>query len=729
MNDSLTKILLQGFCYKAHCMPNHLATATSPYLLQHQDNPVDWYPWCNEALARAKQESKPIFLSIGYSACHWCHVMEHESFEDAEIAALLNEHFISIKVDREERPDLDHVYMAAVQMMTGRGGWPLSVFLTPELKPFYGGTYWPAHSRHGLPGFKEVLQAVVDAWRDRRAQADEMATQLSDQLAQIEHPARSEQPLPDSERWHAVIAGFSSEFDRQHGGFGGAPKFPQPMLIDALLRDYCRTGDDASLGMATTTLKKMYYGGIYDHLGGGFARYSVDAKWLVPHFEKMLYDNALLAGVYTRAWLVTRDGDMRTAATETIDYVLRDMRVDGGAFAASEDADSEGEEGKFYVWSWEELRSLLGDEIDDFATAYGLSESGNWEGKNILHLPKSIVELAEQWDHDVTDVRRWLAEQRQKLLAVREKRVRPARDDKVILSWNAMMIDSLAESGRVLEEPRYLAAAVEAAEFLRDNLVDGEGRLRHSWRQGRCGVAAFADDYATLINATMTLYQSTGDASWLEWAHRLAQQLENLFLDREQGGFFLTGADQPEVWVRPKPVTDSSVPSANNGAATALARLGTVLGDSHWTDLARDAVRSALIYLERAPLAAGQALVALDWLIGPAWTAVFSQPFDSAAWAELKPKWQPAWYPRVAMVWGESDQERPASLLLAPMLKGRTEPGSGMSDSGAAATAEPMLHVCCEGLCREPLVGRSAILGWLEKAACRCGKTGVAAAE
>ncbi len=678
-------------------MANHLANATSPYLLQHKDNPVDWYPWCDEALERARAEQKPIFLSIGYSACHWCHVMEHESFEDPDVAELLNNHFIPIKVDREEHPDLDHIYMAAVQMMTGRGGWPLSVFLTPELKPFYGGTYWPRSSRYGMPGFLDVLRAVADAWDNRQDQAAQVAEELTEQLAQIEHPARDERPLPDERQWHAFFAEFASQYDRQHGGFGGAPKFPQPMLLEALLRDYCRHGSAESLEMATTTLRRMHAGGIYDHLGGGFARYSVDTQWLVPHFEKMLYDNALLAEVYLRAWQVTRDDTFATVTRETLDYLLRDMRVSEQAFAASEDADSEGEEGKFYVWTWEELQEALGERVDDAADAFGLREQGNWEGKNILHLPRSIPELAERWGVDASEAQRIVDEILRTLRKVRAGRTRPARDDKVIASWNAMAIRALAEAGRALAETRYVEAAQKAMEFLQTELVDEEGRLHHCWSQGQRGPAAFADDYALAIDALISLHQATGNTEWLEQACTWAGQLRDLFQDTQHGGFFLTGADQPVVWVRPKPTTDSSVPSANNAAATALARLGLLTHDPAWTDLAAAAVRPALKYLDRAPLAAAQALVALDWIIGPSWTAVWSGGRESETWQTWQKAHQADWLPRVLFRW-------------------ESEPGA--LPDGAPALESPSLLACQIGSCQPPIVGRESIESWLAANTC-----------
>ncbi len=481
-------------------MPNRLADESSPYLLQHKDNPVEWYPWGAEALDRAKAEQKPIFLSIGYSACHWCHVMEHESFENPEIARELNEQFVSIKVDREERPDLDQIYMTAVQILTGRGGWPMSVFLTPGLEPFYGGTYWPPTARMGMPGFDQVLRAVAQAWTDRREQVTTQAGELAGQLGEG-RLAGGEGQLSDALLRSAATA-LERNFDPQHGGFGGAPKFPHPLDLRLLLRCWRRWGRPATLEITTKTLDKMAAGGIYDHLGGGFHRYAVDERWLVPHFEKMLYDNALLASCYVEAFLATGKADYAQVAQETLDYVLRDMTDAAGGFYSSEDADSEGEEGKFYTWSTEEVAAVLGpDAAAIFEAVYDVSAEGNFEGRNILNLPKTIEQYAALRHLDAAQLREHLAGWRRKLLEMRNRRVRPARDDKVLLSWNSLLIEALALAAGALDEPRYLAAAIKAAGFILTDMRREDGRLWHTWRAGHAKVEAFLDDYTGFIGA------------------------------------------------------------------------------------------------------------------------------------------------------------------------------------------------------------------------------------
>ena len=466
-------------------MPNRLAGESSPYLLQHQNNPVDWHPWGPEALALAQSADKPIFLSIGYAACHWCHVMEHESFENAAIARLMNENFVCIKVDREERPDLDHIYMSAVQLLTGRGGWPMSVFLTPELKPFYGGTYWPPSARMGMPGFDQVLLAVADAWKNRRAQAIEQASELTSHITGL-----TELPASEAVLSQAMIdqAGGTLErsFDFRHGGFGGAPKFPHPMDLQLLLRLWRRHRCDGLLQMVTTTLDKMAAGGIYDHLGGGFHRYSVDERWLVPHFEKMLYDNALLTAAYVEGFQATGNPEYARVVRETCDYVLRDLTDLAGGFYSTEDADSEGEEGKFYVWTPNEIAEVLGAEkTETFCYVYDVTDPGNFEGQSILNLPKAIEACAKIKQRGVDELRQELAESKAKLLAAREQRVRPGRDDKVLVSWNGLMIDALSRAAGALDERRYLAAARKAADFILQSMRRPDGRLLHTWRRGK----------------------------------------------------------------------------------------------------------------------------------------------------------------------------------------------------------------------------------------------------
>ena len=482
-------------------MPNHLAGALSPYLAQHADNPVDWYPWGETAFAKAVAEDKPIFLSIGYSACHWCHVMEHESFESERIAAVLNEHFVSIKVDREERPDVDDIYMEAVQTMTGTGGWPLSVFLTPDRKPFYGGTYFPPQRRGSMPGFEEILLAVHDAWKNRRAEAVEQAQNLTAVL-QSDNLARGEGTIDVTEMapFMDVAAGsLARSFDPEWGGFGESPKFPRPGDFGLLLRYWYRTGNQHSLEMVTTSLDRMADGGIYDHVGGGFHRYSTDRRWLVPHFEKMLYDNAQLARAYVEAWQVTGEDRYRRIARETLDYVLRDMRHPDGGFYSSEDADSEGEEGVFYTWTPGELVAVLGqDRADTFAKAYGVTRHGNFEGRSIAHLPRPLAATAEQLGRDLEEMERELQQSRLDLLEARAKRVRPLRDEKVLVGWNGLMIDGFAIAGAAFGEERYLEAAVSAAEYVERFLRDERGYLLHCRRDHQASHPAYLEDHAAL---------------------------------------------------------------------------------------------------------------------------------------------------------------------------------------------------------------------------------------
>ena len=579
---------------------NRLAHATSPYLLQHADNPVDWFPWGEEATSKARSEDKPIFLSIGYAACHWCHVMERESFEDAETAAYLNDHFVAIKVDREERPDLDAVYMDAVQAMTGQGGWPLSAFLTPVGRPFFAGTYFPKEPAHGMPSFRQVLEGIEEAWRGRRDDLERQAGRVVDTISRAASLEASTEPLTDAIASEA-IATLGRTFDPTWGGFGSAPKFPQPMTLEFALRMAVRGSADAR-SMLTTTLDRMASGGIYDQLGGGFARYSTDARWLVPHFEKMLSDNAQLAQLYTRAWQVTREDRYRRVATETLAYLLREMRQPAGGFSSSQDADSDGVEGKFFTWSWEEIVGIVGEES---AAAFGATPEGNWEGTNVLWLPGGP---------DDVDGR---AEARLALFEAREGRVRPATDDKVLTAWNAMAVQALAEASSAFGEPSYLDEAIRAAEFLVTNLRAPDGRLLRSWRDGTQGGPGYADDHALLASALLALYARTGDLRWFREATHLAEELERLFADPDRGGFFQTGADVDALVIRPKELYDNAVPSGNSAAADVLLRLSLLTGDADLERRGLSSIRLLRDALGRAPTAFGHALCALDLYLGP----------------------------------------------------------------------------------------------------------------
>jgi len=586
---------------------NRLAGETSPYLLQHAHNPVDWYPWGQEAFDRAKKEDRPVLVSIGYAACHWCHVMEEESFEDEETAALMNASFVSIKVDREERPDVDAIYMDAVQAMTGGGGWPLTAFLTPEGEPFYAGTYFPKEDRHGLPAFGKILGTIAEAWKDRREEVRTQGRRVVDTLARAGAMGASPEPLSD-DLLREAFGGLRRSFDHRWGGFGGAPKFPQPMTLEFLLHCHLRGYEDAP-EMLQTTLDRMAAGGMYDQAGGGFHRYSTDAMWHVPHFEKMLYDNAQLARVYARAWQVTGNERYRRVATETCDYQLREMRHPDGGFFSSQDADSEGVEGKFFVWSPDELVSVAGEAV---AAAFGSSPSGNWEGTNVLWRPHPVEAVAEELGVEPHELERDVEAARSRLFEIREQRVHPATDDKVLSAWNGLAISALAEAGRAFGEPRYVDAAVQAADFVLTRLRDDAGRLLRSWRDGTAGRPGYADDHALMAEACLTLYETTFELRWFEEARRLADDLLRLFWDQDRGGFFQTGSDAEALVIRPKELFDNAVPSGNSAAADVLQRLALLTGEQEYERAGVSALRLVRDHMASAPSGFGHALSALD---------------------------------------------------------------------------------------------------------------------
>ncbi len=677
-------------------MANRLKNESSPYLRQHAENPVDWYPWGTEAIERSRSEQRPIFLSIGYSACHWCHVMERESFENAEIARLLNDHFVSIKVDREERPDLDQIYMTAVQILSGRGGWPMSMFLTPDLQPFYGGTYWPPFASRGMPGFNQVLMAVVDAWQNRREMVQQQATGLTERIAAVGLHDRGETDLDEELLWNAARY-FERTFDATYGGFGGAPKFPHAMDLQLLLRLDQRQPRAAWRQIVQVTLDRMAAGGIYDHLGGGFARYSVDERWLVPHFEKMLYDNALLSAAYIDSYLATGNEQHAIVARETIDYVLRDMQDEAGGFHSAEDADSEGEEGLFYVWTPEELRAVLGEEISTrFVEVYGVTEHGNFEGRNILHLPRSLEQTANLRNWPLESLQAEVTAAKTKLLEVRSCRVRPAKDDKVLTGWNALMIDALARAARALDEPRYLAAATRAAEFFHDKMWC-DRRLLHSWRDGHAHLAAYLDDYSGLANALISLYEAGQEARWLEWSIELMDVVLQRFRDADGGALFYTADDHEKLITRSKDLQDSSVPSGNSLAATALARLSHLTGKSHYREMALEIVRSAGGLLEQAPAAAGQMLIAADLLLGPVAEMVVISPKNDSQHAAALREVNRRFLPRSVLVAATSDRQTDGSSLVRPLLQDRSP-----------LNAQPTYYLCVESTCVAPIVAADA---------------------
>ena len=665
-------------------MPNRLADETSPYLLQHAHNPVDWYPWGPEALERAKRENKPIFLSIGYAACHWCHVMERESFEEPATADDLNRDFVAVKVDREERPDLDQVYMAAVQAMTGQGGWPMSLFLTPDGKPFYGGTYFPPQPAHGLPAFRQVLAGVVRAWRDERLEVLAAGSRLVDGLVQQQTgPASGD--APSRELLDAATAAIEASFDARNGGWGSAPKFPQPMTIEYLLRRAASTGDQRPLAVARRSLDAMADGGIHDQLGGGFHRYSTDAIWLVPHFEQMLYDNAQLARVYTHAFALTGDPRYEEVATGTLDYMARELRRDDGTFAASQDADTEGVEGKTFTWTAAEIRAALGDDAGQFLEAYGVSDGGNWEHTNIL---SRIVPPTGDPDAEAR-----LAGSRSRLLELRGARPQPARDDKALAAWNGLAIAALADGARWLPGGEgYLAVATAAAEGIVAGLLRPDGRLGRSWKDGRSTGEGVLEDYAHLADGLLALYEASSDERWFAVARGLADTILEHFAD-PAGGFFDTADDHEALVTRPKDVQDNAVPAGNSMAAAVLLRLAALTGEARYGEAAERAIGTVTTYLARYPTGFANWLSAAHLAVeGIDELAIVGDPSDPATRA-------------LAAV--ASEGFRP-NLVLAvaadpvasavPLLEGRTE-----------MDGQPTAYLCRGFACRLPVTEPAAL--------------------
>ncbi len=686
-------------------MPNRLADESSPYLLQHANNPVQWYPWGDEALARARRDDKPIFLSIGYSACHWCHVMEHESFENQEIADFLNEHFVSIKVDREERPDIDQIYMQAVMAIHGHGGWPLSAFLTPEQQIFYGGTYWPPTARGQMPGFDQVIRGVLDAYQNRRDAVNQQSQQIT-QMIRAAAAAPVEQRAIDASLIELATTELLRQFDSTHGGFGGAPKFPHPMDLKLLLNVVQHgTGllgksppRDQLLQMVQLTLQKMARGGIYDHLGGGFARYSVDARWLVPHFEKMLYDNAQLASVYLQTGRLTENSFYDHVAQETLDYVLRDMTDPAGGFYSTEDADSEGEEGKFYVWSRSEVLDVLGAESGPrFCELYDVTETGNFEGKSILNLPVSLEAFADQRGLDLGDLQVEMQSARQQLLRQRNQRVPPGKDDKVLVSWNALAIDALARAAVQCDDSRYLQAAVASGQFIWNQMRDDEGRLLHTWRQGTAKLKAYLDDYAYLIVAFHSLYQASFDGRWIDRAVELAETMVDRFADSHTGGFFFTADDHEKLLARTKDYQDSSVPSGNAMAALGLLRLGRLCGNSRYIELAETTIRSALPLISRAPMAAGQMLVVVEELLRGSTEYVLIAGDDALQNRQALMALRRELSVDDCLIMVDADRQNVSSHV-APLLQDK-----------ATRAGEVTLFVCRNYACEQPVAGVPAI--------------------
>ena len=679
-------------------MPNHLSAETSPYLAQHADNPVEWYPWGAEALTRAATEDKPIFLSIGYSACHWCHVMAHESFEDEATARLMNELFVNIKVDREERPDLDSIYMNAVVGLTGSGGWPMSVFLTPDGRPFYGGTYFPPTARYGMPSFQEVLRAVSAAWQLRRANVLKSSDQIAAYLQQAVEvtSARESQPLSAATLRQAIVQ-INRMYDRTHGGWGGAPKFPQPMALEFLLRCLIHYPEPSLRSMLDHTLTAMLRGGIYDQLGGGFHRYSTDERWLVPHFEKMLYDNSQLARVYLHAWQALGQPEYRRGAIEILDYVLREMTHPSGGFYSTQDADSEGVEGKFFLWTSDEIHAQLGDEAILFSEGYGVTARGNFSephlppGQNILSLSADPASIAPRHGLPVEELDRLLTEARRKLFAVRQQRPHPARDEKIITAWNGLMLAALAEAARdeTLGEraATYRSAAERNAAFLLREMRTPAGRLSRTWKDGQAKFNAYLEDYAAVIDGLLELYQTTFDETWFIAAQELAEQLLAHYTD-PAGGFFDTSDDHEALITRPKDVQDNAVPSGNALAATVLLRLAAFTGAERYYHHATTLLGTLQDALQQAPFGFAQWLIALDLALNAPQEIALIGDRDADDTRALLEVVRQGYHPHRLVALGPFHSDRPSAI---PLLQQR-----------AASDRRATAYVCQQLSCQQP---------------------------
>ena len=668
---------------------NALINETSPYLLQHAHNPVDWHAWSEETLAKARAEDKPILLSIGYSACHWCHVMEYESFENEAIAKLMNENFVNIKVDREERPDLDQIYMNAVQMMTGHGGWPMTMFLTPDGVPFYGGTYFPPEDRYNMAGFPRVLLSVAEAYR---SQPDQVANTAASMLGELRRVGlvESSREMLTTEILDSAYRRMAANYDRAHGGFGGAPKFPPSMTLEFFLHVYHLRHSSDAREMVQHTCRQMAEGGMYDQLGGGFHRYSVDAQWLVPHFEKMLYDNALLSRLYLHVFQLTKDDFARRIAQETLDYVVREMTDPVGGFYSSQDADSEGVEGKFFVWSREEIIGALAEDNGKlFCEYFDVTERGNFEGLNILHVPSSREDTARRLDVSVEKLSKVIDEGRRKLFDIRERRVKPGRDEKVLTAWNGLMLGSFAEGAAILNRTDYQQVAEANASFLLDQMQNGNLLLR-TYKDGKAKLNGYLEDYACFIDGLISLYESTGKLRWIQAAVSLADKMIEQFWDEDAGGFYFTGKAHEELIVRSKEFLDNATPSGNSIAVLSLLRLSLLTGNQDYHRRATDVLRLMANQIRRYPSAFGFALCTLDfYLDSPLEIAIVGAASDSRLDELVRTVWQTYLPNRVVALGTES---HPEAAALVPLLRERNT----LND-------QPTAFVCEAYTCQTPV--------------------------
>jgi uncharacterized protein len=678
---------------------NRLIHETSPYLLQHAHNPVDWYPWGDEAFQKAKSENRPILLSIGYSACHWCHVMERESFEDEKIAALMNELFVSIKVDREERPDLDEIYMNAVQMLTGRGGWPMTVFLTPEGKPFYGGTYFPPEDRQGMPGFQRILVGVAQAYRERPQDVEKSVGQILTALERMSQSSESQRNFsPDIIRETAeqIVRAYDSE----HGGLGRAPKFPNAGVYELFLRHYQHSKNQAFLDRVTHTLTKMADGGIYDHLGGGFHRYSVDEKWLVPHFEKMLYDNAQLVRIYAQVYCLTGNPHFKRVTEETADYLLREMLHSEGGFYSTQDADSEGEEGKFFVWTPDEISRIIGDEAGEiFCRIYDVTEYGNFEEKNILHPILTLDQASKLFRLEIGTIEGLIAEAKRKLFEVREKRIKPFRDEKIVLSWNGLMLSGLAEAIKISPQPRYIEAVNRTVDFIITKMFR-DGHLLHVHKDGVAKHLGYLDDYAFVAVGLLDLYETTFDRANLARAVQLAQTMLDEFWDDTNGSFFYTGKSHERLISRAKPAFDGSVPSGNAMATQFLLRLYHLTGTEDYLKRVEKVLHSYYDAMESQPFGFAHMLCALDLYLNKPKEIVVVGKRDDPATAELIKEIHSLYLPNKTLQL--ADPGEPLEKI-SPLLEGKRQ-----------VDDKPTVYVCHNFTCSQPVTNREALRPLLE---------------
>jgi uncharacterized protein len=687
-----------------HKHTNRLSGESSPYLLQHAHNPVDWYPWGDEAFEKAKKENKPILLSIGYSACHWCHVMERESFENEKIAALMNELFVNIKVDREERPDVDEIYMNAVQMLTGRGGWPMTMFLTPDRKPFYGGTYFPPEDRQGMPGFPRVLTGVSEAYRERSQDVEKSVEQILTALRRMSESQETGKDFSD-----AVIADGAEKvagaYDAENGGLGQAPKFPNAGVYELFLRTYSGTPSQRFLEMVVHTLTKMAQGGIYDHLGGGFHRYSVDAKWLVPHFEKMLYDNAQLLRIYADAYTATREPLFKSVVEETAGYLLREMLQPEGGFYSTQDADSEGEEGKFFVWTADEINQLVGEEDGEiFCRMYDVGEPGNFEGKSILHPILTVEQAAKFFRKQPDEIRALVARTKEKLFTVRERRIKPFRDEKIIMAWNGLALSGLAEAAKITGNPAYIDAAKRTVDFIFQKMVR-DSFLLHTYKDRTAKLLGYLDDYAFLAVGLLDLYEAVFERSYLDRAVELAEIMLEEFWDEQDGGFFFTGKSHEQLISKAKPIFDASIPSGNAMATQLLLRLHHLTGKESYRVHAERILRSYYDAMVAQPFGFAHMLCALDLYLAGAKEIVIIGNAGETAVQELIAEINSLYLPNKVVQITEANR---SLAEVSPLLQGKTQ-----------VNGKPTVYVCENFTCSAPVTSRSELRDLLESTSSR----------